>query len=381
MRTPDEIRRTAENKYREFLREHLAGRSIFPYEIAFGRPRGGRDLDRVAEESRSLVEGSALRLGYGYTVETSPVGTRYGEQRLPVRVYFPDATNFLRFIGKEEEFVRIQADIALISMSVPAALGWASLNPIEVLAHSGQWQEICIILAYLLSHPQPGCYPRELPLNVSGKLLGDEQAVICDVLRSIPGPHWKNGPDYLSQLGLRRPPGSFIRLRFLDIESRQANHFPVDELSLSSDVLANTPIKASRIFVTENLMTYLSFPFVDKAVAIFGEGNAAARLAQLTWLKSAEKVYWGDLDPYGFSILNRLRAQFPHVRSMLMGEATFRKFDHLGMEGKRPDVNSFELLNDEERRVANLLYLKRWSIEQEKIPQSEVTAFLAENSI
>ncbi len=376
MRSPEEIRRTAANKYRDFLREHFAGRSIFPYDIDFGRPRGGRELDRIAEESRSLMNGSATTVGHGYTVETELVGTMFGQQRFPSRVFFPDAGNFLRFIEKESEFAIIVREITLIENLVPSASTWAREHPLDVLAKSGKWADIAAVLNYLLLFPRPECYPRQLPLHVSGKLLGDEQRTICSILSTIPGPHWTQGPDYFAQLGLRQPPASFLRFRFLDQAVRTANGYPVDDLSVSIDTLRIQPLGAEKIFMVENLMTFLAFPPVRGALVLFGEGNAAARVADLTWLRQTNLTYWGDLDPFGFVILNRLRAKFPNVRSILMDGSVLAKYESYATEAKLPTDYNLPHLTDSERDVARELFDRRRSIEQEKIPQLELSAVI-----
>lgn len=347
----------------------------------FGRPRGGRDLDRIAEESRALVHGSAAHLGHGYTVETELVGTMFGEQRFPCRVYFPDAANYLRFVGKESEFAVIQREIAIIEHLAPLAGLWARQHPFEVLSKADLWGDICVIIDHLLHHPRPGCYPRELPLHVSGKLLGEEQRTICAILAGIPGAHWQAGADYYEQLGLRRPPASFVRFRFLDASVRELNGYPTDDVSVSLDTLRVRPLLADRIFLVENSMTYLAFPPVSGAIVMFGEGNAVARVGDLHWLSERRVTYWGDLDPFGFLILDRLRARFPDVRSMLMHRPLLLKYRRLAAEGKRPGDFAPVWLTADERSVAQEVFDQQISIEQEKIPQSEVAVALAAEAL
>ena len=74
--------------------------------------------------------------------------------------------------------------------------------------------------------------------------------------------------------------------------------------------------------MVENEVTYLAFPPVEDAVVIFGGGYALSQMEPLTWLSQRKLVYWGDIDTHGFAILDRLRAKFEHVRSMLMDRAT-----------------------------------------------------------
>lgn len=380
MLSPADIHGKALNKYPAFLREYFAGRSIFPYQIPFGRPRGASELERFAAESRALVDGSASRIGFGYTVETEIVGTKLGPQRFPISVYFPDIENYLRAIGKEVEFEEIAADIRLIAALSSKAETWARAHPLRIHEKHGQWPDLCLVLNALLDRPRPGCFPRELPLPVSGKLLGTEQETICDILSSIPGPHWTEGTDFYDQLGLRRPPSAFIRLRFLDASLRKANGWPHEEMSVSLDTLTQHPIEADHVFVTENLMTFLAFPEFKGAVVIFGNGKAAERLPHLSWLASRELCYWGDIDPHGMEILRSLRIRFPRLRSMLMDIQILEKYRHFTAAGKPTNQLKLDGLTADERAAAIEVFADGKSLcrnlEQEKLPQSEVMAWL-----
>ena len=72
----------------------------------------------------------------------------------------------------------------------------------------------------------------------------------------------------------------------------------------------------------ENEISYLAFPEVPEALVIFGEGFAATVLDAIPWLGEKHLVYWGDIDTHGFAILDRLRARFGSVTSILMDHTT-----------------------------------------------------------
>jgi hypothetical protein len=115
-------------------------------------------------------------------------------------------------------------------------------------------------------------------------------------------------------------------------------------------------------------MTFLAFPYVRGSLEIFGEGNAATRVTDLKWLSLANLSYWGDLDPFGFVILNRLRASFPSVRSILMESSRLEKFDAYASEAKLPADYNLPYLTQGERRTAREVFDRRRSLEQEKNP-------------
>ena len=378
MLSPAEILKKAQNKYPHFLRAYFAGENIFPYPIKFGRPRGAANLESIASEAQALREGSAASLGYGYTLEVQIINTRLGPQRYPASVYYSDSENYLRAIGKETEVREIENCIQTIAHLTPQAESWARANPLHVHSKKTQWHDLCLILNELIAHPRPGCFPRELPLPVSGKLLAEENATLCAILTTIPGTHWQEGEDFYEQLGLRKPPASFVRFRFLDENSRKINGWPIDDISVSTDNLAVHPIQAKRVFITENLMTYLAFPPVKEALIFWGEGKAAERMPKIPWLSQRELWYWGDIDPHGIEILRTLRQYFPHIQSLMMDMQTLQRFQTLTIEGSPTDSLNLSGLSDVESDAAKAVYAKPKSrlLEQEKIPQSEVNSYL-----
>jgi hypothetical protein len=41
-------------------------------------------------------------------------------------------------------------------------------------------------------------------------------------------------------------------------------------------------------------------------------------------MSGARILYWGDIDTHGFAILDRLRTGMPHMRSLMMDQATLQ---------------------------------------------------------
>ena len=145
---------------------------------------------------------------------------------------------------------------------------------------------------------------------------------------------------------------------------------------MSLDDLARLPLVADQVFITENLMTYLSFPKVHGSIAIFGEGKAGERLGRLEWLRLRPLWYWGDIDSHGLEILRQLRRQFSHLRSLLMGIETLRAFEHLVSLGKPTASLELKGLTESEAESARRVLVQGELLEQEKIPQQAVFAAL-----
>ncbi len=90
------------------------------------------------------------------------------------------------------------------------------------------------------------------------------------------------------------------------------------------------------VLVVENRDSRLWFPPVPGAIVVEGGGKAAASLLQdIPWVNQARRLlYWGDIDADGYAILNHLRSQLTPkpVTSILMGEAAYQSYKHLGVD-------------------------------------------------
>lgn len=96
-----------------------------------------------------------------------------------------------------------------------------------------------------------------------------------------------------------------------------------DDLSVPIEQFAALELPIHRVFITENEINGLAFPLFDMAIVIFKLGYALDLLAGVRWLETRDITYWGDIDTHGFAMLDKLRANFPSARSMLMDLDTF----------------------------------------------------------
>jgi hypothetical protein len=94
------------------------------------------------------------------------------------------------------------------------------------------------------------------------------------------------------------------------------------EVTVRTSELARLDPPVGQVIIVENDVSYLALPDRPGTVAIFGAGFALGSVAGLSWLSSKTITYWGDIDTYGFVILNRLRARYPRVVSILMDAET-----------------------------------------------------------
>jgi hypothetical protein len=127
-----------------------------------------------------------------------------------------------------------------------------------------------------------------------------------------------------------------------------------------------------RVFITENEINGLAFPALPGSLVIFGLGYGLDRLSEVRWLHRRKMHYWGDIDTYGFHILDRLRALFPDAQSLLMDRETLLQHAPLWVregnpyDGELPRLNSAELALYDDLRHNRLG--ERVRLEQERIP-------------
>ncbi len=319
--TPAQVRAAVQRHWDSgaLLRARVPGYegTQFPLAVRLRRPRAA-DLshrwDEVAAWAQELLRADTLR------VETAPIAHKtLGTQRLPVTAWLDTPERALGLIRRTRDAARFDA---LIADTDPLNLDWAAQHPLQLLEIGEQWTAVQAVAAWLRDHPDSGLYVRQAEIpGAHTKTMEDHKRTLADL---VPGAA-SSGPGWFERrYGFRSPPPQ-VRFRVLD---RQLCLLPgVTDLTLSGPDFLRLCPAASTVFVTENLTNFLSFPDVADSVLVFGAGNEAPEL--LAGLNAEQVVYWGDIDTYGFAILDRFRARLPHTRSLLMDMATL--LDHRAM--------------------------------------------------
>lgn len=102
------------------------------------------------------------------------------------------------------------------------------------------------------------------------------------------------------------------------------------------------------------------------------------------WLAGKTLFYWGDIDTHGFRILNRVRAAWPHTRSLLMDRATLMAHQPLWGREPKPIHHDLPHLDPHERVLYRDLADNRLGdqvrLEQERIGFDRLRRVLGERS-
>jgi hypothetical protein len=267
-----------------------------------------------------------------------PGRLRIARSRLAVlRAEFPDTVS-AKALRLAQPLADVDFDLARV-----AARWFAGHDPAE-------WEQLT---------------PRQVPVEgLHGKWLNGHRPLV----QTLAG---------LDSISLRQRP-TRIYFTYLDPEYRRSNRRLHDSHTLHDQL--DLPYRPRTVVIAENKDTAFQFPELAGAIAVEGNGNASVGLLpKISWIVGADQVvYWGDLDPKGYEIVNGLRAHGLAVRTILMDRLTYETYERFGTNtetnGKpvphqRKDLDQ---LTDAEREVYLNLTDPAWTrhrrVEQERIP-------------
>ena len=365
-----ELRAKALRQYVPVLRAHLAGEDPFPLVL-----RVDKTLDRAQgaahlyAQQEPLLMVSKNRTGAGYTLTLKP-NPKTGQSEIS-RIEFETLTDFLGFIDKQAEYEAFAANARRTATELPELLPLLQESPRLLLDNAADWAGLLAVSTYFRAHPQPNLYVRSLPLALPTKFVEQHQTALRPLLDYLIPAHLRaDETDFFRRFYLLlEEPG--IKIRFLDAAQRL--HPAVSQCSVWASEFRQLRPGCRRVFIVENLTTFLAFPAVPDAVAIWGGGFAVSLLAGADWLAEKALFYWGDLDVHGFQILARLRAHFPAAQSLLMDAATFGRY-HGGGRGAGFVAQALPGLTADEQALYQELLRTNGRLEQEQLPAAYVAA-------
>jgi hypothetical protein len=371
--SPEAARELLIRRFNNQHRTWLAGGGDWPLAVSLGTPTE-KDIAEDASAVRSWANSWQSKTGPGEVVFEERQFARLGKHRLPVSLTFSDARQVAAAVGQArrwstavERYQRMLRRWPLLGQRSALA------SKFDVLAdYAGEdFERLMSLLAWLELNPKSGLYLRQLPVEgLDTKWLEKRTGLVATLLRALRAAAPEDDSDFHELCGLRKP-AHRVRVRLLcpalrtvvgglcDIEA------PVGEL-------AKLPIAPKAVVIVENLESGLALPDLPGVAAVMRLGNAVSVLGKLPWLQEADAVYWGDIDTHGFAILDRARRAVPHLRSVLMDEATLHSHRALWVQeaSQCPNV-SLEALAAQERSCYDHLRAHTWGqrlrLEQERL--------------
>ena len=251
-------------------------------------------------------------------VEYKQVGGRqFGANSIPARAWLDEAGQAWDLLGVRAQVATFVRLLDFTRRECPAALPWLGRRPLRAVELADCWADLLRVVRAIASVPDAsGMYLRQLDVpGTDTKFIEKHRGILTELLDLTLPPSRVDATavGFERRYGFLRKPG-YVRFR--------ACVAGFTELTVRACELTEPPPGVRTVFVIENEITYLAFPRPDDAMVIWGSGYAVPVLEPLAWLGDLEVVYWGDIDTHGFVILDRLRAMFPKVRSMLMDRET-----------------------------------------------------------
>jgi hypothetical protein len=333
----------------DLLAAHAVGVPFEPLDLPVRGP-GPRDLGERFDEVRAW-RSSWADVPRGIRVVDVPVGGRLiGVNRLPGRVVVDTWADLCSVLGVQREVAAFDRLLADTHVRAPAVAGWMREHPLRVLAVAGEWQRLVDTVLWIEREARPGSYLREIDVpGVDTKFVETHRRLLAELLdRQLP-PERVDADlprsDFARRYGFRDRP-EYVRVRL-----PPGHAGPFTEIAVRVEELAGAPLDAGGVVVIENEITYLAMPPRPGTAVLLGGGYAVGRLAPLRWLSDRDVHYWGDIDTHGLAILDRLRASFPHVRSLLMDRATLLAHRGQWVREAQPTRAALPRLTDEEAQL------------------------------
>lgn len=362
----------------EFLSAYAAGSAWEPVHVPLRGPKP-REIGANFTAVKQWVgtwrgeDGGPLRVEFG-TVGGRLIGTN----ELPVRAWVDGYQQLWTLLAVTSQVRRFAGLVDHTRTVAPRLVDWMTRRPHAVLRLPGDtWAKIVDTVRWIDGHPDR-VYVRQIDVpGVDTKFIESNRSLIATLLdlQLDPGRVDAAGTTFATRYGFRDKP-RYVRYRWLDPARTTAGF---TELTVRVGELA--PLDVTRVFVLENETTYLAFPDVPDAIAIFGGGYSVTRIDGLSWLRDQPLSYWGDLDTHGFTILDTLRRQFPGVRSMLMDRATLLDHESQWVREDKPATGHLPLLTEPEAALYRDLVEDTFGpavrLEQERIRYSAIATAVA----
>ena len=370
MITPKEIEEQCLKWWKEVLLSTIDNSIYFPKEInRIGKITSKDILNKLSEHKREidlLSSHSKENKKAGYTVVFEERQfVKIGIQPIPEKIIIESIEDYLRITGKEKEHKVFLKNYSLIISQLPLLREWINNNLLKLIEHE-TWSETLKVCKYFLSTPNPNLYIRQLPIDIHTKYIFENKSIITSLLNYlIPEYINEEEKDFEKRFNLLSKE-QLIRIRFLDESKSPLQN--ITDISFAEKELKHYNFTIENVFITENLMNFLTLPLLKDTIAIWsGGGFNISYLKNIEWLKDKRFYYWGDIDAQGFQILNQCRSYFPNTISIMMDEETLNSFQY--GEGKPASSQQLNYLSFEELKFYNYLREKNIRLEQEKITQ------------
>ena len=339
----------------EMVTQLTSGPSSFPKRLRLQCP-STLELSTRFDEVRQWADGLRANVGHYRLVERDARSPVLGSNRIPDEAWLDSLADAFALIGKAKDAARFAELVRATQSQQPAVLAWLQKRSLRALELHKEWPRLLGVVAWLKAHPRPGRYLRQVDIaGVDSKFIESHRSVLTELfdlalpLDAIDGAAL-GAASFCQRFGFLDKPLR-IRFRWLDVSSAGYG----TDIAVTQTAFEQLHAPVSCVFITENEVNFLAFPSTPStpstpsAMVIFGGGfGGLERLKNIAWLRQCSVHYWGDIDTHGFAMLDQLRSYLPHMKSLLMDEATLMLHaDHWGHEPKAQQRDLPRLTADE----------------------------------
>lgn len=370
MITPEEIFKKANRKYISYLQSIINGDMFFPLIIP-GNKVPSKSTSNYSIEIKNLYLDSKEKKGYGYEiVYTEKRKKGLGLQSLPTQFVFNDESEYLKYIGRQNEVSLFYKFYNSTFAIFPKLKDLIFNKPTILLNNLDKWEDLLKVCTYFKNNSRPNLYIRELPIKVHTKFVENNQSVLTILLEAILNPKEISLDNrFEKRFGLKYAE-PMIRFKILDEEIANKSFSGVADMAMPISNFKKLNLDVSRVIIVENktsLYTTLTLPNLKKTIGVFGKGFSVSNLKNIDWFKTKEILYWGDFDVHGFEILSQVRGYYPQTKSILMDKVTFDMFFE-NDQGSSSKITQLKNLTNSENELYKCILDNNYRLEQEKIP-------------
>lgn len=374
---PDDIKEQLQKRWESgaLLASLADDVDLFPLRLVLKRPTSKELSERFSEVHSWISELS--KSAKNYRIVFRQVNHRIlGPNEVPAEIYVDKLSDALVILGKQKQ-ARIYAQLLeQTRQEVPVLVQWLIKRPLRALEVADVWTELLTIVQWVLHHPRPAVYLRQIDLpGVHSKMVESYRGLLSEFLDLAIPPEWVDfnatgNSGFCRRYGFLDKPNR-IRFRILDSNFSLISVDSDQDITITAAAFAKLDLPITKVFITENEVNFLAFPPLPDSMVLFGAGYGFDYLADAQWLKQKKVYYWGDLDTHGFAILSQLRGVLPNAISLFMDEQTFNLHKLLWGTEDKPEKRNLTQLSEAESKLYDDLRLNRLGenvrLEQERI--------------
>ncbi len=366
MITPKELFIKADKLFFKVVVHSLKNENIFPLIIPSNKKIEGSNFSDWRDDLIPLHQNSKLVKSKGYSVDWIDRTINGSNQSVPSKIFFDTIGDYLFFIKKESDFQKIVESFNLLVNHFPSIQNWANDNAEIILNNYEKWIDIIKVCKYFLENEPPHLfYIRELPIEIHSKFVEDNNSILKSLLDYLlPDKFIDKGENDFALRYFLKKVNVYMHIRVLDDKLKATLGY--NDCSVTIEDAANLNWLPNKVFIIENKICFHTFPKVQNAIAIFGEGFKSRLTKHIPWLEKINLYCWFDLDSAGFEMLNMIRNHYSATKSFLMDKKTYESFREYAVynECTKKQLN---LLTEEEAILYCFINENNKRLEQEKI--------------